>query len=95
LADNGRKVQERIEKDYHIYALRSLKNNKRYIGYTEKDPAIRLVEHNSGTNKWTRQNKPFILVYKEKFNNKTEAIRRERFLKSGQGRKLLDTIIPR
>ena len=80
---------------FYVYVLKSLKNSKRYIGYTNKIPKERLIEHNSGSNKWTRVNKPFKLVYKEIFNDKTIAIKREKFLKSGQGRKFLDSFIPR
>ncbi|MDP3970199.1 MAG: GIY-YIG nuclease family protein [bacterium] len=75
---------------YNIYVLRSLKNGKRYIGSTEKDPKERLREHNRGSNRWTRYNKPFKLVYVESFSSRTEARKRENFLKSGQGRKWLD-----
>ncbi len=75
---------------YITYVLKSLKNNKRYIGYTSKDAYQRLNEHNKGCNKWTKQNRPFALVYFEKFKTKIEAIKREKFLKSGQGRKFLD-----
>lgn len=75
---------------FYVYVLRSLKNRKRYIGYTSKDVHIRFDEHSSGTNRWTRQNKPFRLVYFERFQTKSEAMKRERFLKSGQGRKWLD-----
>ena len=75
---------------FSVYVLRSLKNNKRYVGYTSKDIFKRLKEHNNGCNKWTRQNSPFKVIYSENYNLKTEAIKRERFLKSGQGRKWLD-----
>jgi len=80
---------------FYVYVLKSLKNSKRYIGYTNKTPKERLIEHNSGSNKWTRANKPFELVYKEIFSDKTIARKREKFLKSGQGRKFLDSFIPR
>jgi putative endonuclease len=73
-----------------IYVLRSQKNNKRYIGSSSKPAEERLVEHNSGTNIFTRANKPWILIHQEAFATKDEALRRERFLKSGQGRKWLD-----
>ncbi|MBU1164636.1 GIY-YIG nuclease family protein [Patescibacteria group bacterium] len=78
---------------FTVYVLISLKNHKRYIGYTSKDETERLKDHNFGSNKWTRSNKPFKIIYTEKFNNKTEAIKREKFLKSGQGRKYLDKIL--
>ena len=73
-----------------VYVLRSLKNHKRYVGQTSKDAFIRLKEHNSGCNKWTRENGPFIIIHVEEYKTRTETIKRERFLKSGQGRKWLD-----
>jgi len=75
---------------FHAYVLKSLKSGKRYVGHTSKSPVERLKAHNSGTNKFTRQNRPFVLVYFEEYVSKTEAIQREHFLKSGQGRKFLD-----
>jgi len=79
---------------YYVYILRGLRNNKRYIGYTSKTPEIRLREHNEGDNIWTSQNRPLEIIYSETFDIKTEAIKREKFLKTGQGRKFLDNLIP-
>jgi putative endonuclease len=76
---------------YKVYVLRSLKTDKHYIGYTSKDLQERLAEHNRHCNKWDIGNSPFVLIYHEEFSNKQEAMKRERFLKSGQGRKLLKT----
>jgi putative endonuclease len=73
-----------------VYVLKSLKNGKRYVGSSSKQPAIRLAEHNSGNTRFTRQNKPWILIHQETFATKLEALKRENFLKSGQGRKWLD-----
>jgi len=73
-----------------VYILRSLKNKKRYIGQTSKDVLIRLSEHNRNCNKWTKENGPFKLIHFEEYNSRKEAIIREHFLKSGQGRKWLD-----
>jgi len=78
---------------FTVYVLKSLENRKRYVGYTSKDVLLRLSQHNTGHNKWTKANKPFEIIYTEKFENKTEAIKREKFLKSGQGRKFLDQIL--
>jgi len=78
---------------FTVYVLKSSVSGKRYVGYTEKPVLLRLSEHNSGSNKWTRNQKPLTLIYKEEFNNKTEARKREIFLKSGQGRKFLDNIL--
>ena len=78
---------------YTVYVLKSIKNKKRYVGSTSKNAEERLFEHNSGTNSFTRQNKPFVLIYTEEYQSKTEALKREKFLKSGQGRKFLDQIL--
>jgi putative endonuclease len=55
----------------------------------------RLHEHLNGSNQWTRQNGPFEVIYEEQYTSKTEALQREKFLKSGQGRQWLDKTIPR
>jgi len=78
---------------YYIYVLKSLKNKTRYVGFTENYPEHRLKEHNSGGSQYSRHNRPFVLVYSETFAKEGEARRRERFLKTGQGRRFLDRVI--
>jgi len=53
---------------HSVYVLKSLTNGKRYIGYTSKDPSVRLIEHNSGASSYTSRNGPFELMYKEFYN---------------------------
>jgi putative endonuclease len=77
-----------------VYVLKSLKNKKRYIGYASKTPTERLRGHNKSDNTWTSQNRPFELLYSEEYDSKTIALKREKFLKSGQGRKFLDNLFP-
>lgn len=62
------------------YVLKSLKDNKLYIGSTDNIER-RLVEHNSGKNKSTKHRRPFVVVYKEEFTNIREARLRERQFK--------------
>ena len=78
---------------FYVYVLVSLRNSKRYVGYTKLLPEERLKQHSAGTNKWTSQNGPFELVYTEKYVTSVEARKRERFLKMGAGRKELDKIL--
>jgi len=78
---------------YYVYILQSQKNEKSYVGCTGKLPEIRLNEHNVGTNQWTKVNGPFKLIYYESYMCKTDALRREKFFKSGLGRKLKEIII--
>lgn len=77
----------------YVYILKSLKNNKRYVGSTRIQPETRFKQHNYGSNKWTKQNGPFELVKTEEFPDYTQARKRERFLKSGAGRKELDMVL--
>ena len=80
-----------MHKKYYVYVLKSLKDSRRYIGYTENFER-RITEHNNGLVKSTRNRRPFELIYFEEFDNKTEALIREKFFKSGKGRKYLSTI---
>jgi len=77
---------------YFIYVLQSLIYGTRYIGSAE-NILKRLKEHNLGKCRYTSGRKPWKLVYDEKFSSRGEAIRREKFLKSGQGRKYLDNLL--
>ena len=73
---------------YTVYIIKSSKDNKRYIGCT-KNILRRLDEHNNGLVKSTRNRRPLELIYTEGFENKSDAIARERFFKSGKGREYL------
>ena len=77
---------------YYVYVLKSLRNSRFYTGSTD-NVVRRLAEHNSGKSKYTRFTKPFILVYKEEFKTRSEAYKRELFLKSGKGREILKEIL--
>jgi len=78
---------------YYVYFLKSRKNGKIYTGVTNNSPQERLKQHNNGCNVFSRQNLPFELLYFESYVCKTDAIRREKFYKSGFGRKIRDLII--
>ncbi len=78
---------------YSVYVLRSLRNGKRYVGYTGQDVRKRLGQHNRGQNRWANQNRPFELLHVEEYDDKKEAQQREKFLKTGAGRKELDELL--
>ena len=78
---------------FYVYLLKSLKNNKSYIGFTSKDPKARLREHNEGTNRFTKENGPWRLIYYESFLCQRCAKNREQFLKTGVGKKLRKIIV--
>jgi putative endonuclease len=70
---------------YFVYILQSEKNKKRYIGFTENLDR-RLIEHNSGLVKSTRNRKPMKLIYFEEFKNKVDAVKREKEIKAKKGK---------
>jgi len=78
---------------HYVYVLKSERNGRRYIGYTQKSPQERLNEHNSGKSEYTKRNGPFVLIRVEEFQEEGEARRREKFLKTGHGRRVLDSSI--
>ncbi|MBU4142980.1 GIY-YIG nuclease family protein [Patescibacteria group bacterium] len=73
---------------YYVYFLKSLKNNDLYIGSTE-DVNNRLKKHNDGKVKSTKFYRPWQLLDYEIYQTRSEAVRRERFLKTGQQKELL------
>ncbi len=79
---------------YHVYIIRSKKTGKFYTGFTN-DLSRRLAEHDRGTSSTpsTRGKGPFELLHGELVKNATEARAREKFLKSGQGRKWRDEFL--
>jgi len=77
---------------YYVYILLSERDQKRYIGFTQ-DLERRIVEHNSGLVKSTKNRIPLKLIYFERFENKVEAMKREKFFKSGKGREFLNNIL--
>jgi len=72
---------------FNVYLIKSLKSNKVYIGETSKIVEDRL------NNTWTRQHKPFRLIYYESYHCEKDALRREKFLKSGIGNKVVKAIV--
>jgi putative endonuclease len=70
---------------YYVYVLLSEVDNQFYTGYT-KDLKQRIEMHNSGQVKSTSTRKPLKLIYWEGCLNQQDATRREKYLKSGNGK---------
>ncbi len=70
---------------YYLYILQSFQKKQFYIGVTGFTPAKRLQEHNSGKTRSTRPFRPWHLIYFEEYSTKSEAYKREYFLKSSNG----------
>lgn len=71
---------------YYVYILLSLKDNNFYVGFSS-DLKRRLNEHKNGKVKSTKNRLPFKLLCYEVYAFKQEAEKREKYLKSSDGRK--------
>lgn len=73
---------------YYIYVLKSVKDKKLYIGWAQ-DIRTRLRKHNLGLVPATKPRRPLKLIFYEAFLSKKDAVLREKFLKTGWGRRHL------
>lgn len=71
-----------------VYVLKSEKDGNLYVGCTA-DLDKRIREHNRGAVKSTSFRRPLILVFQEKFTDKHEAFRVERYYKTAKGKREL------
>ena len=63
-------------------------NQELYIGYTS-DLRKRILEHNHGLNFSTKRYMPWEIIYYEACKEKSDAMRREKYLKTTQGGRLI------
>lgn len=71
---------------YYVYVLRSEADGGWYTGYTV-DLTRRLAEHQAGHSTSTRYRGPWNLIYYEASLDIEDAQARERYLKSGMGKR--------
>ncbi len=78
---------------YIVYALFSEKYDKIYIGFTS-DVQKRLVAHNDERNTgWTAKYRSWKIIYTEELENKSDALKREKQLKTSRGRNFIRGLI--
>jgi len=74
---------------YYVYVLEA-DDKSLYIGFSS-DLKRRMSEHENGRGgRTTRINKIHKLIYYEAYIEKSDAVGREKFLKSGSGRKYIN-----
>ena len=74
---------------WYLYILESFKNKRLYVGITD-NLIRRLEEHNLGLGgSYTKKNKPYKLIFYEAYLEKEDALKAEKFFKSGYGREVL------
>ena len=77
---------------FYVYILKSLKDNKLYIGYST-DLRKRFSEHQKGLVTSTKPRRPFELVFYEAYKSMKDAKRREMYFKTNKGKTSLKTML--
>ena len=73
---------------WYVYLLKSDKTGRWYTGMTH-DLRKRILMHNDNKNKSTQHGVPWKLLYYEACHDQNDAIAREKYLKSGMGKRFL------
>jgi len=79
-------------KFFYVYVLYNKEKNFIYIGYSS-NLKQRIKEHNSGKSKSTKHYVPLNLIFYEAYSTKSDAKRRENYLKTNKGRTTLITML--
>ncbi len=73
---------------YYTYVLQSGKDDKFYVGFT-KNLKLRFEKHSKGQVESTRDRRPLKLIYYEACLSQDDATKREKYLKTYQGKMFL------
>ena len=77
---------------HYVYILYSEKTNKYYVGSCQ-NVENRLQRHNAGATTSTKSGRPWIVKYTEELENKTQALIREKYIKSMKSRIYIENLI--
>jgi putative endonuclease len=72
----------------YVYIIRSSKDGSFYVG-TSKNVTERIKQHNRRENLSTKSKIPWELVRLEEYRDDSLALKREKFLKTSRGRRIL------
>ena len=73
---------------YYTYVLQSEKDSGFYVGFT-KDLKLRFEQHNGGQIDSTKNRRPLKIIYYEGCLNQADATKREKYLKTYNGKRFL------
>ncbi|MBI2010245.1 MAG: GIY-YIG nuclease family protein [Candidatus Chisholmbacteria bacterium] len=79
-------------KFYYVYILHNPEKNFIYVGYSEK-LRQRISSHNKGKNQSTKAYIPLRLIHYEAYSARSDAKRREVYLKTNRGRTTIMTML--
>ena len=74
---------------YYTYVLLSTMDLNFYVGFT-KDLKLRFEQHEKGLVESTKNRRPLKLIYYEACINQIDATKREKYLKTYNGRRFLN-----
>jgi putative endonuclease len=77
---------------FTAYILQSSKTGRYYVGHTA-DLDGRLIRHNSGVTLSGRNRGPWMVVYREEFATRAQAVRREREIKRWKSHKYIEEFL--
>jgi len=77
---------------YKLYIIQSLIDDSYYIGQTN-NLEDRIKRHNLGRSNYTKNKKPWKLVYPEEFNTRSEVIKREKKIKQKKRKTYIEWLI--
>jgi putative endonuclease len=77
---------------FTVYILESELDQSFYIGYSS-NLEQRLQYHNAGRSRYTSKKMPWKLVYSETFESRSDALKREKFLKKQRNRDFYKKLI--
>jgi putative endonuclease len=79
---------------HYVYVLRSTQSGNLYTGCTS-DLRKRFTEHNEGKSTYTKSRGPYELIYYEACLDAKDAYAREKYLKTGMGKRYLKNRLKR
>ncbi|MBI4692149.1 MAG: GIY-YIG nuclease family protein [Candidatus Terrybacteria bacterium] len=79
---------------FYAYVIRSKKDGKWYTGSTN-NLRKRFNQHNKGKSTWTKGRGPFEIIYYEACLNEEDTRSREKYLKSGMGKRYIKNRLKR
>ena len=79
---------------HYVYVLKSKTSGKLYAGFTN-NLRERFNQHNNNLSGYTKGRGPFELIYYEVCEDKFDALAREKYLKSGMGKRYLKNRLKR
>lgn len=79
---------------FYTYVIKSKKSGYMYTG-TTGDLRKRFNQHNDGKSTWTKSRAPWKLIYYEACLNEEDAKTREKYLKSGMGKRYIKNRLKR